>query len=56
MMNARETKMGMLILKILMIPFAAIEGWCKITVALVMWDRRPLESEWLYDVLWGKRK
>jgi len=21
-----------------------------------MWDKRPMESEWLIDVLWKKRK
>ena len=48
--------MGILILKIIMTLFAAIEGWCKVVVALIMWDKRPMESEWLFDVLWKKRK
>ena len=48
--------MGILILKILMTPFAAIEGWCKIMVAFIMWDKRPMEAEWLFDILWKKRK
>jgi len=50
------TTMGILILKILMTPFALIEAWCRIIVAFMMWDKRPMESEWLIDVLWKKRK
>ena len=39
-----------------MTPFALIEAWCRIIVAFMMWDKRPMESEWLIDVLWKKRK
>lgn len=48
--------MGILILKILLTPIAALEGWCKTIVALIMWDKRPMESKWLIDILWKKRK
>lgn len=48
--------MGVLIIKILMTPFAIIELYCKTIVAIIMWDRRPMESDCLFDMLWKKRK
>ena len=48
--------MGILILKILMTPIAFLEAWCKIMVAFIMWDKKPIEAEWLMDILWDKRK
>jgi hypothetical protein len=48
--------MGIFILKMLLIPFAAIEMWCRIIVALIMWDKRPMQGEFLFDILYKKRK
>jgi hypothetical protein len=46
--------MGMLIIKILLLPIAAIEVYCKLIAALVLWDSRPFDSELIYDIMFKK--
>jgi hypothetical protein len=36
---------------ILVLPFAGVEGFCRIFASLLMWDSRPMESEWIIDYL-----
>ena len=47
--------MLVLIMKIIVTPFAIIEQWCKVLTALLIWDKRPLESELLFDIIWKKK-
>ena len=47
--------MGIFILKILLTPIASIEASCRIIVAFIMWDKRPMKAEFLMDILWKKR-
>ena len=48
--------MGMFIIKILLSPLAVIEMWINIITALILWDTRPMEREWLFDIIWRKPK
>ena len=48
--------MGILLLKIILTPIALLEVWCKVIVAFMMWDKRPMTGEWLLDILWKKSK
>lgn len=29
-----------------MTPLGLVEAWCKILVAFIMWDKRPMEGEY----------
>jgi hypothetical protein len=48
--------MGMFIIRILLTPLAVIDMWVNVVTAMVLWDKAPIEREWLSDVIWKKFK
>jgi hypothetical protein len=48
--------MGILILKILMTPVAALDMLTRMVYGFMMWDARPLEQDTLLDMLWKNKK
>ena len=41
-----------LITKIICTPLVAIIGWCEILIALIMWDKKWMETEDKWRMLW----
>lgn len=45
--------MLIILVKILLTPFALLEIYCKAFVALMMWDKKPFEED-LFSYLWDR--
>ena len=46
--------MLILLTKIIVTPFAIVEGVCRTFTAFLLWDERPMKGEWLMDIIWKK--
>lgn len=47
--------MGIFILKLMMLPLAALDGLLNVIYAFIMWDKRAMDRDWLFDYILGKK-